>query len=151
MKRWRLMGVVCLALLAGVTGCELKDSAPAPSGPVPEASSSAATRLESALKEFGSNTAEFQQFLDNGDPTWVRKVLRDSQEERTGYAEMHALRQITAYMAEQDALPERFLTVCMGTDLLVISSDEYVYSYDQWHTAVCARGSVPAEAKPPTP
>lgn len=142
MKNWIGRALVCFALVAGMTGCTPDSSTAAPSDPVSQTSpsTSAARRLESALGEFGSNTAELERFLESGDLTWVQKVLRNSQEENTGYTEINALRQITAYMAEKEASPERFLAVCMGTDLLVVENGEYIYAYDQWHTAVCARG-----------
>lgn len=137
----RAMLMVAALALMGLVGCTVVDETQGSPGPVAEASSKADTRLASALGEFGSSREELSAFLESGDPALLQKVLRQSQEQTTGFSALTALRQITAFMAEKQASPERFMQFCLGTDLLVVDNYEYVYTYDQWHTAVCLRGA----------
>lgn len=136
-----ILGVVAALALMGLSGCKVVDETQTSSGPVPEGSGQADTQLSRALGEFGSSNSELNAFLESGDPTLLQKVLRKSREKTTGYGDLSALRQITAFMAEKQASPERFMQFCLGTDLLVVDNYEYVYTYDQWHTAVCLRGA----------
>lgn len=136
------LAMVCLSLVA----CSSENMSAEARAEIPQAESA---RLNDALKHFGSTTAEYQRFLDTGDDTWLQKVLTLSRQDYTGYTEIRALRQITAAMAQDNASAERFMQVCLGTDLLVIADEVYVYGYDQWHTAVCNRGAaVAASAEP---
>jgi hypothetical protein len=136
------VAMICLSLVA----CSTENMSAEARAEIPQAESA---RLNDALKHFGSNPAEFQRFLSTGDETWLQKVLTQSRQDYTGYTEIRALRQITAAMAQDNASPERFMQVCLGTDFLVIADEAYVYGYDQWHTAVCNRGAtVAASAEP---
>lgn len=139
MKRvmWSAMAFLSL------TACSVKNETQDSGGKVKENRvKESSERLESALGRFGSTSDDFNRFLATGDDAWLKRVRDFSQREYTGSMDIIALRQITSHMAEQNAPPERFLQVCMETDLLVPFTGDDVYPYDQWHTAVCNRGAV---------